>query len=196
MTSDLILVTANKRKEIKDTILTVLCDCNIHTLPVNLKNIIARRGDVVLLNSLEAKQLKMIDNDYYDYDGETVCFNKMYYIIFNIKHPKVRQRWTVAHELGHIFLYHSEWSRLNEAQANYFAKNLLEPIAVLEDMNALTVESISKVCCVSREAAAIRIKDLKKHLLDKAKHGLSNQDKRFLQIFNRLDAFIQFCPAM
>lgn len=42
-----------------------------------------------------------------------------------------RRNWTIAHELGHILLGHTDLSRLNEHEADAFAAELLMPEAVI-----------------------------------------------------------------
>lgn len=48
-------------------------------------------------------------------------------IVYNDAHSPARQRFTLAHELGHIALGHREDSPENDALADCFARNLLTP---------------------------------------------------------------------
>ena len=48
-------------------------------------------------------------------------------IVYNDAHSPARQRFTLAHELGHIVLGHREDSPDNDALADCFARNLLTP---------------------------------------------------------------------
>lgn len=181
MTSNL-LVSSKKRSEIKDLVLQLLDECNVDSLPVNLKSILKLHG-ILLLTSEEAVEHKILKFAYNDFDGKTIYINGMYFIIYNQKHVIGRRRWTIAHELGHIFLEHGEQSRVNEAEANYFAKELLMPMAVLVNMGATSIEDASKTCNVTGEAAGNRQKDFKRHYEFRGKYGLTKHDIAFLKQF-------------
>ena len=86
-------------------------------------------------------------------------------IIFNDTHPKVRQRFTIAHEIGHIMLKHSVKDHIYninsqdpiEIEANMFAVELLMPYKWFKSDNLLTVDQLSRKYWVSREAAGWRL---------------------------------------
>ncbi len=73
-------------------------------------------------------------------------------INYNSSSPVVRQRFTVAHELGHILLGHNSNSRIidfnskntDEKLANVFASELLVPLPFLKKEN-LTNESLTSL---------------------------------------------------
>lgn len=88
-------------------------------------------------------------------------------IVYNRNHPRVRQRFTVAHEIGH-FIYHRELlkngvsdtlayradnqelpnpsiTRAHEWQANNFAANLLVPGHWLKAAQAAGITDISEL---------------------------------------------------
>lgn len=78
-----------------------------------------------------------------------------------------RQRFTVAHELGHILLGHvGKYQMVNrepnpkdnpiEQAANVFASRLLAPACVLWALDARTAEEIAALCKISHQAAAFR----------------------------------------
>lgn len=78
-----------------------------------------------------------------------------------------RQRFTVAHELGHILLGHvGEKKLVNrepsrgdnpiEQEANVFASRLLAPACVLWALDARTPEQIARLCRISHQAATFR----------------------------------------
>lgn len=80
---------------------------------------------------------------------------------------KARQRFTCAHELGHILLGHvGQYELVNrepsrgdnpiEQAANVFASRLLAPACVLWALNARTPEEIAALCQISHQAAAFR----------------------------------------
>lgn len=81
--------------------------------------------------------------------------------------PRARQRFTAAHELGHILLGHagqfdlvnrdpSETDNPIEHEANVFASRLLAPACVLWALDAHTPDEIADLCQISHQAAAFR----------------------------------------
>lgn len=88
--------------------------------------------------------------------------------IFVSKHCSLeRQRFTVAHELGHILLGHvGQYQLVNrepspkdnpiEQAANVFASRLLAPACVLWALDVRTPEEIASLCKISHQAAAFR----------------------------------------
>lgn len=80
---------------------------------------------------------------------------------------QARQRFTCAHELGHILLGHvGQYELVNrepsrgdnpiEQAANVFASRLLAPACVLWALNVRTPEEIAALCQISHQAAAFR----------------------------------------
>lgn len=67
----------------------------------------------------------------WDQDGFTVRWaaprGVRHIIVYNDAHSPARQRFTLAHELGHIALDHREDSPEHDALADCFARNLLTP---------------------------------------------------------------------
>ena len=88
----------------------------------------------------------------------------------NKNHPKTRQRFTIAHELGHFLLGHGSGmyndgvvqNRNKERNANHFAAELLMP---LDKINAMIEYGFSKELMaesfgVSIDAISLRLKSL------------------------------------
>lgn len=61
-------------------------------------------------------------------DGFTVRHNGRAVIVYNERSPRTRQRFTLAHELGHIILGHEDDGPGSDAEADCFARNLLMPV--------------------------------------------------------------------
>lgn len=119
-----------------------------------------------------------------DISGELVKKPTGYEINVNGSHPMTRQRFTIAHELGH-FVHHRDLigdgitdSRAyrstaghryfnprigprQETEANRFAANLLMPHDLIEDLQdqGLNRAQIAAVLKVSDQALAIRMGD-------------------------------------
>lgn len=97
-----------------------------------------------------------------------------YAIFVNGKHPEVRRRFTIAHEIAHFVLhrdligdgitddglYRSGLSNTVEAQANKYAADILMPWHLVNGMTESgldTVEALAKHFKVSKSAMAIRL---------------------------------------
>lgn len=69
--------------------------------------------------------------------------------------------WTLAHEVGHIYLGHTGDGDLEEIEAHYFAAQLLMPDfsinMIAHQYGKVTVEDIMEIFGVSEEAATKRI---------------------------------------
>lgn len=95
-------------------------------------------------------------------------------IYFNPTEPLVRQRFTVAHELGHHVFNHGERPRDSapqfvsrdpyESQANRFAAELLMPEGsvrlLLIDQGVTDISLLARYFNVSEQAMTIRLKNL------------------------------------
>jgi Zn-dependent peptidase ImmA (M78 family) len=114
--------------------------------------------------------------------GTLVRKGELYVITVNRNHSRTRQRFTLAHELGH-YIHHRQIigdgvndsktyrtinsgayfnpriSRRHETEANQFAAALLMPQEIIDDLRGqgLSVEEIAKKLEVSRQAASIRM---------------------------------------
>ena len=89
----------NKYKEARDAAWRVLIDNDIRELPVSLVQI-ARNNGITIVKDSEAKMLTP------GVSGLSILENGKWYIVYNDMEPAGRRRFTIAHELGHIFLGH------------------------------------------------------------------------------------------
>lgn len=106
-----------------------------------------------------------------------------------------RIRWTIMHELGHIFLFHlnefdeayldrggltdSQYGVL-EKEANFFAAEMYIPTALFKYFDTATVEDLIVLCDISREAAQRR----HRALYENTYHPNSSLDNSILRNFN------------
>ncbi len=104
-----------------------------------------------------------------------------------------RARFTIAHELGHIILYHENSFELVknnpknpdskvEQNANIFAARLLSPACVLWGCNAKTPEQIMQLCNISYTAALYRAQRMEK-LYKRGKFLTSDKEKQVYEQF-------------
>jgi len=127
-------------ENIKQLISDIYEDYDLNNLPLDIFALVTRMGfELAFASNLiknKIKKGKIIDN-YLFYtlpDGFSFKYNKKEtYIIFvnDIKCKKEAQRFTCAHELGHILLTHKGfYHKSEEDQANYFAHYLLSPTSL------------------------------------------------------------------
>lgn len=102
-----------------------------------------------------------------DSDGYSTIWMGRPRIFVSRQSSPERQRFTIAHELGHILLGHvGEYEMINrepspednpiEQEANVFASRLLAPSCVLWALDARTPEEIADVCRISYQSASFR----------------------------------------
>jgi hypothetical protein len=75
---------------------------------------------------------------------------------------KLRNRWTIAHEIGHIYMKHSKDGVREEREADLFAAELLMPELVLLELRKqlgreLYVSEVARLFGASKSAAANRL---------------------------------------
>lgn len=74
--------------------------------------------------------------------------------------------WTLAHEVGHIYLGHTKDGAIEEVEAHYFAAQLLMPDfsihMIANEYGPVNVEDIKEIFGVSEKAAIKRISTMNK----------------------------------
>lgn len=138
-----------------------ILDYGVNSLPVKVSDI-ARLANITILKNSVVHELDK------NQSGKTAIQNGKIYVIYNDAESSERCRFTVAHELGHIFLGHLlletpryrtfAYSDEDESAANVFARDLLAPACVLHELQVLDVNGISNLCNISLEAAGYRAK--------------------------------------
>lgn len=97
----------------------------------------------------------------YSEDGFTAWhLGNKWAIYYNDRKPFVRQRFTIAHELGHVMLGHREHSALAEHEANHFAAAALCPLPLLALYDIRRVPEIARIFKISEDCAEKRLRDL------------------------------------
>lgn len=165
------------RQRIKEYIEVLAKRYGLKRYPINLNSWLKAIGADIKHDSLEDK----LSGFAYQKDGVKI-------IGINEKHPKVRQRFTIAHELGHIFLHkqdaisydaasillrkrHSSVSTdPKEKEANIFAAELLMPeenirrdVDRLNGIDLENREDVAKLAHkykVSSQAMTIRLSEI------------------------------------
>lgn len=159
-------------------------------LPINLKKIIKNIDNLRLLSFKKfGRQYNMNRDEVIKWaQSKEGClwyskYENAYILLYNdsVKH-RGRRRFTIAHELGHYFLKHNEFTDRSllsrnslteveyeafEQEANYFAKRLLAPVPLiyqyLRELHAITEELLANVFDISYSVSNYILKELEKH---------------------------------
>ncbi len=136
-------------KNVRNASWQCLIDCCITSLPTNLANICKHFNIRIIENSsLKIHQLK--DNE----RGKIMIFQNQLILVVRDTDPMYIQRYTIAHEIGHILL----GKDIYEYEAERFAIGILAPSCVLWALNIHEPEDIAKLCKISITAARIKAK--------------------------------------
>lgn len=140
----------------RDLAWKILLQENVTELPVKISRLCRQMG-------IEVYQYTPADGN----DGRCTIVDGKPRIYVSERCQPQRQRFSCAHELGHILLGHvNEGDLINrepdpkdnpiEQAANVFAARLLAPACVLWALNARTPEEIAALCDISYQAARFR----------------------------------------
>ncbi len=141
-----------------------LSQYGVHTLPVRLAPILERSGIhwfdyQAYADSLSISSVQVVQQ--YGPDGFTNYFDGDYMVFYNPSLPPKRMRFTLAHELGHIFLGHiGHFAPLcacagltPDEQADLFASYLLCPPLLLQALKVNSPQQVAAWCDVSLPCA-------------------------------------------
>lgn len=167
-----------------------LIDYNISELPIRVTHFITCSQDIKLIKN---SSIQLLNNDE---SGMTILDNDMYFIVYKDSESPYRCRFTIAHELGHIFLGHLTITTQkyrtfvnndeNENAANIFARDLLAPACVLHELKISKAEDIARICNISMQAAEIRAERMA--ILEKRNAWYKNPIEK--QVFYQFERFI------
>ena len=156
-------------KGIRNSAWQCLTDFKIDSLPVDVLKITRAAGIRVIKNS-DVHDLLPGERGKAYYNGVN------WFIIYDNTQSTELSRFTIAHELCHIFLGHAltyaQYSNVQEfgikpkaeEQADAFAIRLLCPSAVIMALDIQDAESIAKYCRVPLSHAKIAQKECKRSL--------------------------------
>lgn len=147
-------------KNVRNSAWKCLIDFKVCELPVK-PAVIAKTAGIKLIKNSDVHELDLHESGKSIYDGS------QWYVIYDNENTRQRCRFTIAHELGHIFLghqlrkgYHARTFDITkpavEQEADAFAARLLAPACVLWALEAHSAEEISALCDISKMAAQIR----------------------------------------
>lgn len=169
----------------RDLVWDILMKEQVNQLPVSVS---------LLCKSLGIG-IRYIEDD--EKDGFSLIHNGSPRIYVRRNILRARQRFTAAHELGHIMLGHvGKYNLVNrepsatdnpiEQAANVFASRLLAPACVLWGLKISTAEQIARVCDISIAAARFRAERMR--ILYERNKFLTSQKER--QVYKQFQSFI------
>ncbi len=110
-----------------------------------------------------------------------------YYIYYNdVESGWQRQRWTILHEIGHIYLGHHDMDipyQRAESEANYFAKYSIAPYPLINHTKCEDPTEISNTFDVSWEASCYIFDSFRKWLTFGPPEYVENE-KKILALFH------------
>ena len=183
-------------KDSRDVAWQMLIKHKVTSLPVSVAKI-CEAEHIRLFTYREGWEL-IRSLDLEENAGKNDAFTVNGIIFYDDTTPKCRQRFSIAHEIGHIVLHGSggvsvhnrEMSPADdpkELEANIFASRLLAPICVLHFMGVNSPEEIAELCDISITAARSRFERL----------CLLRQRKKFLisplerKVYRRFRSYIK-----
>lgn len=176
-------INPDRRREIKEVVLSSLKRIPDAALPVNIKEICKSYSNIRLIPfSVHMKRRNLSYEDVKAYCGTSGSCADYYadfdkYIIYYNDVDKTsivdsnRYRWNIAHELGHILLdHHKKYNKTRifrltlsdqeynylEEEADYFAQLILVPYVVLYAFKVRNATQIKQQCKISGPAATRR----------------------------------------
>lgn len=171
----------NIYKNSRDAGWRFLLDYGVSSLPLDLKKITAQMGVAVRRDNAGV----LMPNEL----GITVNAGGNFHIIVRDA-PIQQKRYTIAHEIGHIVLGHTEISgnpRIDEYAAERFAAGILAPACVLWGLDIHSAEDISRLCNISMASARIRARRMA--VLYKREKFLTSPLER--QVYEQFSDFIR-----
>lgn len=168
-------------KNSRDASWRFLLEYGVTSLPLDLKKIISEMGVKVRRDNAGV----LMPNEL----GITVNANGNFHIIVRDA-PIQQKRYTIAHEIGHIVLGHTEISGnpyIDEYAAERFAAGILSPACVLWGMDIHSAEDISRICNISMASARIRARRMS--VLYKREKFLTSPLEK--QVFEQFSDFIK-----
>lgn len=134
-------------------------------LPISLNSILHQNHSTIRLStySQTAARFSLTVNEYKNIVPSEYGFTKRTgeksYILYNDEKGYLTNRFTIAHEIGHIVLGHRIDNSVARREANCFARNLLCPAPLVEFLNVNTIDDYMNYFHISDVMAEYCIKN-------------------------------------
>lgn len=168
----------NAYKNARDLAWKILIDNHIYTFPVNVQKLAAQFNIIV-------EPSEHLDSDIF---AVNLNYKNTQYIFYKQSGNENTDRFTIAHELGHILMGHMTekvTTSYEEEQANIFASRLLAPMIVTKHNHIESAEQLAAFFGLSSEAAKIRFERYK--MLEKRNKFLTSPLER--------EYYINYCNS-
>lgn len=147
---------------ILEKVFSVFEECYVNSFPLNFVDLIIQYGyRVFTYQQLRDKSPELYescilysDDAFRDMATKTVAYNT--------EAPKKRVYFSLAHELGHIVLGHLSETKKTEAEANFFASNILAPRMAIHYARCKNEADVARIFEVSCEAAQYAFDDYRR----------------------------------
>ena len=175
-------------KNLRNSAWQCLLDCGITKLPIDVRAIAKQAGIHIVQNSAVNELLPTERGKSFFYDNRWI-------IIYDDRYETTASRYTIAHELGHIFLGHELQQAFYdgtqmfhkkpqaEQYADRFAIRLLCPACVLWGLDLHTTDEIAAYCRIDKEQAEPRAQRMKL-LYDRQKFLTSELEQKVFENFH------------
>lgn len=200
-----------RNKIVRDSAWRMLLKHRVRALPVDVFDV-CRREEIRVMSYRAAEErglLEVLGGVTDGKDGFALVVRGKKLIFYDDALPIGRQRFTVAHELGHFVLGDvgaeptarnvepSDKDAEAEKLANMFAARLLSPACVLWGLRVRSSEEIAEICGLSRAASEWRFKRLME-LYERERDWLARRGRScFLsspleaKVYSRFERFIK-----
>lgn len=156
-------------KKSRDLAWTVLYRSRATSLPISVSEVCKRERIRLVSYRTGEDLIRRLGLEEHTEGNDAFSLRRI--VFYDDTKPRQRQRFSIAHEIGHILLhspksatvYNREPSPSDdplEAEANVFASRLLAPLCVLHYMNVQSASEIAELCNISLPAAIIRFERL------------------------------------
>ena len=147
------------KEHIRKKIFDIYQECDIHEFPLDCFSVLEHYG----LRLITYQEVKIEKPDLFraisNYSKDAFRFRMTVY--YNALNNIGRIRFSLMHELGHFILGHTEESKDNEVEADYFASCILAPRVAIKKLGCITSDDIHKTFGLSYAAANRTLLDYK-----------------------------------
>lgn len=184
----IVRVSDTRCEAIKQRVTDLLETCNLHELPLNAHAMIEILGiPLIPYSTLPPTIQDLLETKAED----AICCKKngKWIIAYNDRKAAKNSRrmlFTLAHELGHVWLDHTELSDLAEKEANFFAKYLITNPILIEQLKCFSPEQIMHDLGCGYETATYGLNYFRK----RQEYGPKTYLDYELRIYNQFKDFI------
>lgn len=142
-------------QRIDNSVKELMEDYGIESYPLHLKELALKMG-ITLVTYAHSPKFGIDKPENLSDDAFTKIDNNI--IFYNDSISRERIRFSVAHEIGHIWLEHKICDEKNEAEANHFAGYLLAPTPIIVERGFDNAFDIADYFQISYEAACCALR--------------------------------------